>query len=201
MNRRSLVAFFAMTALPCGTSSALAEQLTLDCDILESSHPAFQLVDQIVIDVEKRRVEFREAATMGTTYERNWIFTNRTRGSSRRNCGCRWDSCVWRERRSTPCDQIWHRRSAYLRRRSWAGSLVLSMALPEVTIERLHVRRGRSETLDGRLFLARGIDASRAVTRRGSAHAFHARRRQSAVTRRQLEHHDAIAHPGYRGCV
>ena len=77
MNRRSLVAFFAMTALPCGTSSALAEQLTLDCDILESSHPAFQLVDQIVIDVEKRRVEFREAATMGTTYERNWIFTNR----------------------------------------------------------------------------------------------------------------------------
>jgi hypothetical protein len=67
----------ALFATVTSSFGALAEPLTLDCDILESSHPAFELVDEIVIDLDRQLVDFRQAATMDTGYPRNWIFTNR----------------------------------------------------------------------------------------------------------------------------
>jgi hypothetical protein len=78
MTKGALAAFFTTTALSLAAPyAALAAPLTFACDILHSSHPAFELVDEIVIDLEKQSIDFRQADTMETSYARNWIFTNR----------------------------------------------------------------------------------------------------------------------------
>jgi len=78
MAKGALAAFFATATVSLAAShAALAAPLTLACDLLHASHPAFELVDEIVIDLEKQSIDFRQADTMDTSHARNWLFTNR----------------------------------------------------------------------------------------------------------------------------